>query len=287
VLVLNRAADEAGKHVYLDLSCINPVFFLPGALKDRAAAWATELFGSCSLGAGQFCTSPGLSFVVAGAETDVFLTEVERAFKDKPAGTLLGAGGPPAIADAGKVLAEHGAHLGVGGKEAGGAGYAFENTWLRVSGDDFAEHAKALQTEAFGSVHLTVIARDAAELVRLAGLLEGNLTGSIYSHSSTDDDALYAELEPALRARVGRLINDKMPTGVAVSPAMQHGGPYPATGHPGFTSVGIPASLTRFAALQAYDGVRASRLPAELRDDNPTGSMWRIIDGQWSQADVT
>jgi NADP-dependent aldehyde dehydrogenase len=77
-----------------------------------------------------------------------------------------------------------------------------------------------------------------------------------------------------------------MPTGVAVSAAMNHGGPYPATGHPGFTAVGIPASILRFTALHCYDNVRAERLPPELQDKNPTGKMWRLIDGEWSQRDV-
>jgi NADP-dependent aldehyde dehydrogenase len=89
-----------------------------------------------------------------------------------------------------------------------------------------------------------------------------------------------------LRAKVGRLLNDKMPTGVAVTPAMNHGGPFPATGHPGFTSVGMPASLLRFAALCCFDGVRPHRLPPELADRNPTGKMWRLVDGEWSQRDV-
>jgi alpha-ketoglutaric semialdehyde dehydrogenase len=82
------------------------------------------------------------------------------------------------------------------------------------------------------------------------------------------------------------LLKDKMPTGLLVSPAMNHGGPFPATSHPGFTAVGIPASLLRFAALHGYDNVREPRLPAELRDKNPTGTMWRRIDGQWTQGDV-
>jgi alpha-ketoglutaric semialdehyde dehydrogenase len=86
--------------------------------------------------------------------------------------------------------------------------------------------------------------------------------------------------------KVGRLLNDKMPTGVAVSPAMNHGGPYPATGHPGFTAVGIPAAIGRFTALECYDNVRQARLPAALADKNPTGAMWRLIDGQWTQSDV-
>jgi alpha-ketoglutaric semialdehyde dehydrogenase len=80
------------------------------------------------------------------------------------------------------------------------------------------------------------------------------------------DDALYARLVPMLRRKVGRLLDDKMPTGVAVSPAMNHGGPYPATGHPGFTAVGIPAAIARFTALQCYDNVREERLPAFLRE---------------------
>ena len=77
-----------------------------------------------------------------------------------------------------------------------------------------------------------------------------------------------------------------MPTGVAVSPAMNHGGPYPATGHPGFTAVGIPASLRRFAALHCFDAVREQRLPPLLRNKNPTGRTWRLIDGRWSEGDV-
>ncbi|MEZ6146869.1 MAG: hypothetical protein R3B91_15920 [Planctomycetaceae bacterium] len=76
-----------------------------------------------------------------------------------------------------------------------------------------------------------------------------------------------------------------MPTGVAVSPAMNHGGPFPATGHPGFTAVGIPAAITRFAMLQCYDNVRPHRLPPALQDRNP-GDMWRRIDGSWTQSDV-
>ena len=91
------------------------------------------------------------------------------------------------------------------------------------------------------------------------------------------------KLARCLRSRVGRLLNDKMPTGVAVSPAMNHGGPYPATGHPGFTAVGIPASIHRFAMLQCFDNVRPHRLPACLGDKSPQGTMWRCIDGQWTQ----
>ncbi len=143
-----------------------------------------------------------------------------------------------------------------------------------------------MQTEAFGNVSLVVAVRDADQAAAVLEQLEGNLTGTIYSHTAGADDPLYALLAPLLRARVGRLLNDKMPTGVAVSPAMNHGGPFPATGHPGFTAVGIPASLRRFAMLQCFDNVRQPRLPAALQNKNPNGKMWRLIDGKWSQGDI-
>jgi NADP-dependent aldehyde dehydrogenase len=184
-------------------------------------------------------------------------------------------------------LVAHGASIVAGGREIEGPRCAFANTLLRAPGAAFLANPHALQTEAFGTVNLVVVADTADEMAAIAGSLEGNLTGSIYSDVEGGDDELYRRVEPVLRRKVGRLLNDKMPTGVAVTPAMNHGGPFPATGHPGFTAVGIPASLLRFAALHCYDNVRPHRLPAELADRNPTGRMWRLIDGEWSQQDVS
>ena len=203
-------------------------------------------------------------------------------------GVLLTERSPSAIGETVASLSNHGAAVLTGGEAVEAAGFQFENTLLRVSGEDFLRSPEALQTEAFGPVSLVVMARDVPQLLEITAHLGGNLTGSIYSARpgspwQAQDDALYAQVEPLLRERVGRLLNDKMPTGVAVSPGMVHGGPYPSTGHPGFTAVGIPAAMTRFAALQGYDNVRPERLPPELRDANPTGTMWRRIDGVWKQ----
>ncbi len=88
-----------------------------------------------------------------------------------------------------------------------------------------------------------MVAANGVQAGQIIEAMEGNLTGTIYSDTAGGDDELYRTIEPKLRGKVGRLLNDKMPTGVAVSPAMNHGGPYPATGHPGFTAVGIPAAL--------------------------------------------
>jgi 2,5-dioxopentanoate dehydrogenase len=109
------------------------------------------------------------------------------------------------------------------------------------------------------------MSRNTEETLSIIRSLTGNLTRTIYSDTQGADDSEYARIEPHLRARVGRLINDKMPTGVAVSPAMNHGGPFPATGHPGFTAVGLPASIARFVALHCYDNVGNHRLPPSLK----------------------
>ncbi len=285
-LKLKEAADRAGKPIYLEMSAVNPVFMLPGALAERSEALAGELALSCAMGTGQFCTNPGLVVLMEGAESEAFTKSMAALFASKPAGTMLGPGGPGGVAAGIGVWQEHGAELIVGGKPAGGPGYSFENTLLRVSGDRFIEHPKALQEEAFGVASLLVFAKDATQMQQIAASMEGQLTGCIYSDTTGKDDALYDQIAPILRTKVGRLINDKMPTGVAVTAAMNHGGPFPATGHPGFTAVGIPASMLRFGALHCYDNVRAHRLPTELQDKNPTGKMWRMIDGVWSQNDV-
>jgi len=285
-LKLKEAADRAGKPIYLEMSSVNPVFILSGALEERSADIASELFTSCSLGAGQFCTNPGLVVVPEGPLGDAFIDEAARLFGDAAPGTLLGARGPKGIADAIKVLQQNDAEVVVGGNEADGPGYAFANTLLRASGDAFLANPEALQTEAFGTVSLVITAKDTEQMAAIADAMEGNLTGCVYSDAGGGDDAAYDVVAPMLRHRVGRLLNDKMPTGVAVSPAMNHGGPYPATGHPGFTAVGVPGALMRFSALHCYDNVRPHRLPNELKDENPTGTMWRLIDLAWTQDDA-
>jgi len=286
-LRLKTAADQAGKPIYLEMSSVNPIFILPGALEERSDAIAAELFASCALGAGQFCTNPGLMILQKGDPTEKFITTLAQAFAGNAPGVLLSPDGPDNIAKAVETLHSAGAVLIVGGKKVEEEeGYRFANTLMRVDGRTFLANPGALQTEAFGTASLIVVVDDLQQMKEVASVLEGNLTGCIYSHTNGRDDREYEILEPELRPKVGRLLNDKAPTGVAVVTSMNHGGPYPATGHPGFTAVGLPASMLRFAALYCYDNVRPHRLPVELQNKNPTGSMWRMIDGQWSQRDL-
>jgi NADP-dependent aldehyde dehydrogenase len=286
-MALKAAADTVGKPIYLEMSSVNPVFFLPGALAERRTDLVNELAGSCLLGSGQFCTCPNLFVVFAGDSAETFIAEFKTQLDSRPSGTLLSGEVMDSLANVVTALKDAGAELVAGGQLGKTPGFSHENTLLRVSGKRFLQSPDRLQTEAFGNATLAVVANGIEEACEVAARIEGSLTGSLYSASDGSDDKLYEQIASVLRRRVGRLLNDKMPTGVAVSPAMNHGGPFPATGHPGFTAVGIPASLRRFAMLHCYDNVRGHRLPPWLQDPSPNGTMWRAIDGKWTQDAVT
>lgn len=280
-LALKRAADAAGKPIYLELSSVNPVVFLPGALLEKGEDLAAEFAGSCLMGTGQFCTNPGLVLLIEGKPAESFVAGIVKRFEEAPVGTLLSESVRKSLHESHRILSEAGAEVLCGTGPGSGAGCCVANTLLRVSGAAFLRDPETMQTEAFGNSSLIVVASSLNEAAAVLEKLEGNLTGAIYSAADGSDDEAHDRLEPILRQKVGRLLNDKMPTGVAVSPAMNHGGPYPATGHPGFTAVGIPASILRFAMLQSYDNVRPHRLPTILRDDY-TGPTQRFIDGRWT-----
>jgi NADP-dependent aldehyde dehydrogenase len=285
-LAMKAAADSVGKPIYLEMSSVNPVFFLPGAVAQRRGELVGELAGSCLLGSGQFCTCPNLFVLFAGDGAEQFLSEMKSQFESRPAGTLLSSHVMETLTTAVSALREAGAELITGGRPNKAPGVSYQNTLLRVSGNRFLQTAERLQTEAFGNATLGVVVDGIEQAKAVAVRLEGSLTASLYSAADGSDDSLYDALAPILRRRAGRLLNDKMPTGVAVSAAMNHGGPYPATGHPGFTAVGIPASLRRFAMLECYDNVRPHRLPPWLADAAPNDAMWRYVDGKWMQGAI-
>jgi NADP-dependent aldehyde dehydrogenase len=221
-----------------------------------------------------------------GDRTERFIADAKTRFETATPPPLLSTGLVQSLTDSLQRLQAAGARLVTGGEPLPQPGARHANTLLRVSGRQFLDAPDALQGEAFGSAALLVVVRDDREAAMVLDHLEGNLTGSIYSDSAGADEPAYAQLAPRLAHHVGRFLNDKMPTGVGVSSAMNHGGPYPATGHPGFTAVGVPAAMHRFGALRCYDHVRPNRLPPCLRDKNPTGHTWRLIDGQWTTKDV-
>jgi NADP-dependent aldehyde dehydrogenase len=285
-LKLKAAADAAGKPFYAELSSINPVFILTGALQERMDAIVDDFSGSCLMGTGQFCTNPGVVVVPAGELGTQFVAAVADRFQQAGVGTMLSDGVRQSFAGGIETLQKAGAKLITGGQPGGGNGVCFQNTLLTISGQQFLDDPETFQTEAFGNGSLIILAESTDQMAAIAESMEGNLTGCLYSSTTGSDDESYTVIEAPLRTRVGRLLNDKMPTGVAVSAAMNHGGPFPATGHPGFTAVGLPTSITRFGMLQCYDNIRPARLPDVLRDQNPTGKIWRNIDGQWTTGNV-
>lgn len=285
-LALKQAADASGTPIYLELSSVNPVVLLPGALAERGEDILGEFCTSVLMGTGQFCTNPGLILAIDNEATSQFASAVQDKFEGAKPGTLLSQSVKSSLSKAIQTLVSAGAELLCGGQPIEGQ-CSVSNTLLRVSAKEFVNDPEVFQTEAFGNASLIVVAEDAEQIGEVIKCLEGNLTGCIYSATDGSDDAAYDALAPHLARCVGRLLNDKMPTGVAVSPAMNHGGPFPATGHPGFTAVGIPASLFRFAKLTCYDGVRAERLPALLQDKNPTGNTWRQVDLAWTIDDIS
>jgi 2,5-dioxopentanoate dehydrogenase len=270
-LALKAAADAAGKPIYLEMSSVNPVVILPGALKARLDKIADEFADSALAASGQFCTNPGLVLLIGGESAEAFIAAVKQRFEARSPSPLLADVVGQTLKKSVDTLTRAGAAVVTGGVDevVQAPGCRFANTLLRVTGQQFLAQPQKLQTEAFGNASLFVVAREVGEANTILDHLEGNLTGCIYSATDESDDAAYGRLAPVLLRRVGRLLNDKMPTGVAVSPAMVHGGPYPATGHPGFTAVGIPASMRRFSVLRCYDNVRQDRLPVSLRDKKP------------------
>lgn len=282
-LALKSAADTAGVPIYAEMSSLNPVFLLPGAVAARGEAIAEELLTSATAGAGQFCTNPGLIVLIDGPAAQRFVQAAVQRYSAAPPGLLLGRSVLASLEESLRELKSDGARVLAGEGRVRGPGFRHAATLLAVTGRELLASPAELQREAFGPATLLVLAADAAELTAIAASLEGNLTGSIYA--TADDEPLHAALAPVLRDRVGRLLEDRMPTGVAGSPAMNHGGPYPATSHPGFTAVGIPSSIRRFAALHSYDHVRDAHLPAVLRDGNPD-RVWRCIDGRYTQESI-
>lgn len=252
-LRLKAAADAAGVLFYGELSAANPVFMLPGALEERSADLARELFASVTLGCGQFCTRPAVVVVPAGERAARFL-EALRAHVDASASqVLLGASVRDRFLASCAALVAAGARQTATGRRTADRGFAVEAALFETDAPHFLNAPAACQQEAFGPMTLVVTARDDAEMLAVARALEGTLAASVYVTPA--DAALYRRLRPLLVRRCGRFVVNRMPTGVTVSPAMHHGGPWPATTHPGFTSVGLPRAMQRFLALKCFDGV--------------------------------
>ncbi len=267
--------------VFAEMSSTNPVFLLPGALRDRAAAVAQGLHVSFTLGVGQFCTKPGLVFALRSAATDTFLQTLADLVRAAPVATMLTCGIRDAfVENRARILAVSGVQpVATATSPADAAQAHGQPSVALATAQNFLAHP-ALATEAFGPFTLVILAENLAELSACAAALEGQLTATV--HAAADDFDAARPLFATLEQKAGRVLLNGFPTGVEVCPAMNHGGPYPATTDVRFTSVGTAAML-RFARPVCYQGLPEELLPASLRNANPLGLM-RLVNGQPSRA---
>ena len=263
--------------VFAEMSSLNPVFLLPEAVRDRGAALATGLLGSFTLGVGQFCTKPGLVFVAGGPETDAFMATLAEVVRAAPCGTMLTSGIREAFVEhRGQVISAPGVQpLASSGGTASPSRTETPASVASTTARTFLANP-ALATEAFGPFTLIVVAETTAELMACAAALEGQLTATV--HGTAADLVAARPLLTLLETKAGRLVVNGFPTGVEVCPAMNHGGPYPATTDVRFTSVGT-AAIQRFARPLCYQGFADDLLPPALQNANPLGLL-RLVHGQ-------
>ena len=267
--------------VFAEMGSLNPVVILPGALAERSAAIAAGLARSITGGAGQFCTKPGLVFLIGSAAAERFVAQVAQEMATVPATTMLAGDMRDNFCRTTAAFAQlPGVRMLLTGAAVGFAGMLPQ--LLTVDSATWRAHGE-LRAEAFGPASLVVGCRDLADLLETVVLAGGNLTAALQV-GAADAAADVRVLAQALEQLAGRLIFNGFPTGVEVVCAMVHGGPYPATTAPATTSVGSLA-IRRFVRPVCFQNVPDELLPAELQNANPLG-LWRTVNGRWTQQAV-
>lgn len=287
---LFAAAAAAGRVIWVEMGSINPVVLLPAAVVERGGEIAGELVASVTGSAGQFCTKPGLVFLVGDEAGRRLVADVAARFDGMGPQVLLGPAGRDRLVASLARLEQAGARMRAGAimpvthdPAAAGGPCTHVPTLLEVEAAAFLARPESLLVEAFGNATLVVRCADAAELVRAVAQARGSLAASIYAARDGRDDSLAATLFELLVSRAGRVVENRTPTGLAVTPPMQHGGPWPSAAPPFFSAVGMPFSILRFARRICFDGCSQPRLPECLRDVAPSGHPWRYIDRGWTR----
>jgi NADP-dependent aldehyde dehydrogenase len=233
---------------------------------------------SITLGAGQFCTCPGLAVNLGNADGRAFTGLLQEKLRAMPSGTLVHASIKKGYEAAlGKKLESPGVELLFQGENHG----AFADTeaqpaLLRIAAANFLKN-REMGEEIFGPASMVVACDSKEEMLEVARSLAGQLTATV--HGTENDLRQHAELFEILKRKAGRVIVNGYPTGLEVCPSIHHGGPYPATTFPHFTSVGT-AAIYRFTRPVCFQDVPAAWLPPELQDGNPLG-IWRLEDGEF------
>jgi NADP-dependent aldehyde dehydrogenase len=260
------------------MSSTNPLFVLPEALRTRPAQIAAGLFGSFTLGVGQFCTKPGLVILPRNESADALVAELVSLVQKASSSPMLTEG----ICKSYKAgITNRGAKAGVAllaePSQSDANGHV-SPVLFEVTAKDLLDEPD-LALEIFGPSTLVVRYADKKELLALTRDLEGQLTATL--HGTEADIADFADLISILERKAGRLVVNGFPTGVEVCHAMVHGGPFPATSDSRHTSVGSQA-IYRFVRPVCYQDFPQAALPAELKDENPLGIL-RLLDGVYTR----
>jgi 2,5-dioxopentanoate dehydrogenase len=264
---------------FAEMSSTNPVFILPGALRERGEAIAFGLHASFTLGSGQFCTKPGMVFVPKGADFAALTQKLKALVETTAPHPLLTRGILSAYGSAIANRKSEGAVKLTAEKVPANQGAEFVPAVELFETDADSFLASELDVEIFGPTTLLVQHSNRDQVLAIARALEGHLTATI--HGTEQDLSDFADLIAILESKVGRLVFNAFPTGVEVTHAMVHGGPYPSTSDGRSTSVGT-AAIFRFARPVCYQGFPDSALPDELKNSNPLG-IWRMVDGEMEQ----
>jgi len=269
--------------VYAEMGSLNPVIVLRGALAQRGPQIAEGFAASVTLGSGQFCTKPGLLFLIDGPQADDFIATVTAQMASATPGALLNAAIERGLAQTVEhTLAQPDVTLLAGGSVVEGAPFCYAHTVMQTTAAAFSANPD-LQHEHFGPATLIVRCQSQADLLGALDALQGNLAAAVHADPGEAESA--APVLARLREKAGRLIWNGFPTGVEVVHAMQHGGPYPATTTPRTTSVGMTA-ISRFLRPVAFQDVPDALLPDALKDANPLG-IWRKVNEQFTRDAVT
>jgi NADP-dependent aldehyde dehydrogenase len=268
--------------VYAEMGSVNPLIVLPGAVRARGESIAEGLVTSATLGVGQFCTKPGLTFVINDENTPGFIERITGEMTLRQSGVLLNEHIEQGVTGSvSAAVVKHNVTVLTGGTHGNAHSFSYPNTIMQTTGEDFIQD-EALQNEHFGPVMMLILCDSHEELTAALQALHGTLTATIHAEDSDMDQA--QALFSLLREKAGRLIWNGYPTGVEVVYSMQHGGPYPATTSPATTSVGMTA-IRRFMRPVAFQNMPETLLPDALKNANPRG-IWRIVNGEHTKAAI-
>ncbi|MBX9888607.1 MAG: aldehyde dehydrogenase (NADP(+)) [Flavobacteriaceae bacterium] len=264
--------------VFAEMGSTNPVFILPNILEQKATTIATGLANSITLNGGQFCTTPGLTFIQKSSVATAFTADLAKAIEAIPATTMLTEGINKAFHDKiNSTTQSQKIQFIARGQESTSPNQATAQL-LRTTAVEFLAEV-SLEEENFGPSNIIIEATSKLETLDAANSLKGHLTATVFGTDADFEE--YSDLLAILEKKVGRIILNGYPTGVEVCPSMVHGGPFPATTASQSTSVGTNA-IKRFARPICFQDYPENLLPKALKNNNPLG-IWRLKNGTFTK----